>query len=116
MKSGTGRSPSILAPVKGFEALEASCDPIAASNSIHLLSQGTEPFHEECLESGDRNRVHPVPVLRNLLMGEFERSGLGQKKGWASAVADVFTVANFEIAMMAALLGYVCFEFLRKRF
>ncbi len=49
-------------------------------------------------------------------MGEFERSGLGQKKGWASAVADVFTVANFEIAMMAALLGYVCFEFLRKRF
>jgi hypothetical protein len=52
----------------------------------------------------------------NLLMGEFERSGLGQKKGWASAVADVFTTANFEIAMIAALLGYVFFEFLRKKF
>jgi hypothetical protein len=52
----------------------------------------------------------------NLLMGEYERSGLGQKKGWASAVADVFTTANFEIAMIAALLGYVFFEFLRKKF
>jgi hypothetical protein len=52
----------------------------------------------------------------NLLMGEYERSGLGQKKGWASAVADVFTTANFEIAMIAALLGYVLFEFLRKKF
>jgi hypothetical protein len=52
----------------------------------------------------------------NLLMGEFERSGLGQKKGWASAVADVFTTANFEIAILAALLGYVSFEFLRKKF
>ena len=52
----------------------------------------------------------------NLLLGEFERSGLGQKKGWASAVADVFTTANFEIAILAALLGYVSFEFLRKKF
>jgi hypothetical protein len=52
----------------------------------------------------------------NLLMGEFERSGPGQKKGWAWAVADVFTTANFEIAILAAFLGYVCFEFLRKKF
>jgi hypothetical protein len=52
----------------------------------------------------------------NLLMGEFERSGLGQKKGLAWAIADVFTSANFEIAAVAALVGYVVFEFLRKRF
>ena len=31
----------------------------------------------------------------NLLMGEFERSGMGQKKGMDWAIADVFTVANF---------------------
>lgn len=52
----------------------------------------------------------------NLLMGEFERSGIGQKKGVAGAIAGVFTAANFGIAMVAALIGYSLFEFLRKKF
>ena len=52
----------------------------------------------------------------NLLMGEFERSGLGQTRGIAWAIGDVFTGVNFEIAMIAALIGYVLFEFLRKKF
>jgi hypothetical protein len=52
----------------------------------------------------------------NLLMGEFERSGLGAKRGIAWAIADVFTSANFAIATIAALIGYALFEFLRKRF
>jgi hypothetical protein len=52
----------------------------------------------------------------NLLMGEFERSGMGQKRGVAWAIGDVVTAANFEIATMAALIGYVLFEFLRKKF
>ncbi len=52
----------------------------------------------------------------NLLMGEFERSGLGQKRGLAWAIGDVLTAANFEIALIAALIGYILFEFLRKRF
>ncbi len=49
-------------------------------------------------------------------MGEFERSGMGQTRGLAWAIGDVFTAANFEIAMIAALIGYVLFEFLRKKF
>jgi hypothetical protein len=52
----------------------------------------------------------------NLLMGEFERSGMGEKKGLAWAMADVFTFLNFGIALIAALIGYVLFEFLRTRF
>jgi hypothetical protein len=52
----------------------------------------------------------------NLLMGEFERSGMGTRKGFAWAITDVLTPANFIIAMLAALLGHVLFEFLRKRF
>ena len=52
----------------------------------------------------------------NLLMGEFERSGIGYKRGIAWAVRDVFTTANFAIAITAALIGYMLFEFLRKRF
>jgi hypothetical protein len=52
----------------------------------------------------------------NLLMGEFERSGTGVKRGVVWAIEDVFTAANFEIATIAALIGYVLFEFFRKRF
>jgi hypothetical protein len=51
----------------------------------------------------------------NLLMGEFERSGMGLKRGVVWAVEDVFTLATFESAATAGLIGYVVFEFLRKR-
>lgn len=52
----------------------------------------------------------------NLLMGEFERSGMGLKRGVAWAVRDIFTTTNFQIAMVAALVGYALFEYLRKKF
>jgi len=52
----------------------------------------------------------------NLLMGEFEGSGLGQKVGFVGAVKDIFTLSNFLIAAVAAGIGYVVFEFLRRRF
>jgi hypothetical protein len=51
----------------------------------------------------------------NLLMGEFTRSGKGQSMGFAWAIADIVTPANFAIAVIAALIGYVVFEFLRNR-
>jgi hypothetical protein len=51
----------------------------------------------------------------NLLMGEFERSGIGQSRGLSSAIKDVFTGFNFAIALVAAVLGYIFFEFLRKK-
>jgi hypothetical protein len=52
----------------------------------------------------------------NLLMGEFERSGMGSKRGIAWAMRDVFTSANFAIATVAAIVGYFVFESLRKKF
>ena len=52
----------------------------------------------------------------NLLMGEFERSGMGRKRGLAWAITDVFTSANFGIGALAAFVGYILLEFLRKRF
>jgi len=51
----------------------------------------------------------------NLLMGEFERSGMGQSKGLVWAIRDIFTAANFMIALIAALIGYVLVEFLRRK-
>ena len=52
----------------------------------------------------------------NLLMGEFERSGMGRARGLWWAVKDVFSFVNLMIAMLAALVGYLLFEYLRKRF
>jgi hypothetical protein len=51
----------------------------------------------------------------NLLMGEFERSGMGQQRGLAWALGDILTTANFAIAVIAAIIGYGLFEFLRNR-
>jgi hypothetical protein len=50
----------------------------------------------------------------NLLMGEFEHSGLGQSRGLVWAIGDIFTMANFMIAVVAALIGYVMVESLRN--
>jgi hypothetical protein len=52
----------------------------------------------------------------NLLMGEFERSGIGSKNGLMWALSDVFTASNFAIAAIAAMIGYVLVEFLRTKF
>lgn len=49
----------------------------------------------------------------NLLMGEFERSGLGQQRGLAWALTNMLTSANFAIALIAGFVGYVVVEFLR---
>ncbi len=51
----------------------------------------------------------------NLLMGEFARSGKGQVMGWKWAVADIFTESNFAIAVAAAFIGYMVFEYLRGK-
>ena len=50
----------------------------------------------------------------NLLMGEFTQSN-GQGKSLWLAMADVVTGTNLAIALASALIGYVVFEFLRKK-
>jgi len=50
----------------------------------------------------------------NLLMGEFTITN-GHGKSLAFALNDIFTGMNFIIAAISALIGYVVFEFLRKK-
>ena len=50
----------------------------------------------------------------NLLMGEFTRIN-GQGKSLVFAVKDMFTAANFDIAIFSGVVGYLVFEYLRKR-
>jgi hypothetical protein len=51
----------------------------------------------------------------NLLMGEFEHSGLGKTRGLLWALQDIFTAANFGIALITAFVGYLVVESLRKK-
>jgi hypothetical protein len=51
----------------------------------------------------------------NLLMGEFTRSGAGRGRGLAWAIKDIFSEINFCIAVIAALIGYLVVESLRKK-
>jgi hypothetical protein len=48
------------------------------------------------------------------LMGEFTVTN-GHGKSLAFALNDIFTVMNFLIAAISALIGYVVFEYLRKK-
>ena len=50
----------------------------------------------------------------NLLMGEFTRAN-GHGKTWTFALEDVFSETNLAIAIISGLVGYVVFEYLRKK-
>jgi hypothetical protein len=52
----------------------------------------------------------------NLLMGEYDKNGNGTRHSLEWALADIFTVDNFMIAIVAGVIGYLVFEFLRKKF
>jgi hypothetical protein len=52
----------------------------------------------------------------NLMMGEFEGSGQGRARGLLWAIKDIFTEANIAIALITALVGYMVFELLRRKF
>ena len=50
----------------------------------------------------------------NLLMGEFTGAN-GQGKTLIFALRDIITPINLMIALISALIGYVIFEFLRRK-
>jgi hypothetical protein len=51
----------------------------------------------------------------NLLMGQFTVSAPGQNNGLLWAIRNIFTIENFIIALVTALIGHLVFEFLRRR-
>jgi hypothetical protein len=50
----------------------------------------------------------------NLLMGEFTRAN-GRGKSMAFALEDIFSATNLAIAIFSGLIGYLGFDYLRKR-
>jgi hypothetical protein len=51
----------------------------------------------------------------NLLMGEYEGSGLASSRGLVWALHDIFTTPSIEIALGAGIVGYFVVEYLRRR-
>ena len=84
--------------------------------------------YNHCMAPKPKNQQKLPPISRavvetgfiiflfysNLLMGEFTHTN-GQGKSLFFAVQDIFTAANFLIAVITALIGYVVFEYLRKK-
>jgi hypothetical protein len=80
------------------------------------------------MQQNTESRGRYIPVLRavleiacivflfysNLLMGEFTVAN-GQGKTLAQGLHDIFTRTNFVIAMLSAMIGYVAFEYFRKK-
>jgi phosphotransferase system glucose/maltose/N-acetylglucosamine-specific IIC component len=52
----------------------------------------------------------------NLLMGEYTHSNSLPGKTLSMAINDIFTLTNFIIGNIAAIIGYFVFEFLRRKF
>jgi hypothetical protein len=50
----------------------------------------------------------------NLLMGEFTRAN-GRGKSMAFALEDIFSTTNLAVAILSGLIGYLGFDYLRKR-
>ena len=52
----------------------------------------------------------------NLLMGQYTGSGLAHGNGLWWAIQNIFSIPNFIIALITALIGDLFVTFLRKRF
>ena len=50
----------------------------------------------------------------NLLMGEFTASS-SHGKTLLFALQDIFTITNFVIAVVSSMIGYLAFEYLRRK-
>jgi hypothetical protein len=51
----------------------------------------------------------------NLLMGEYDKTGNGQNHSLAWVIGDIIAKENFAISIIAGLIGYLVFKFLRKK-
>jgi hypothetical protein len=110
--------------------MHRACDGLAG-RSPHVLSCARPRTHRGAIDVGVcctarsmKERISRAVIevgfvvflfYANLLMGEYEHSGMGRTRGLAWALSDILTVSNLVIAIVAAIVGYVVFEFLRKK-
>jgi hypothetical protein len=99
------------------------------TENSYLVSEGSSGWNGRSFLEVSKNASMKPKVLRaiieigfiiflfysNLFMGEFERSN-GARKTLLLALEDIFTFTNFLIALLSSCIGYVVFEYLRRKF
>ena len=93
---------------RGFRG---ECSDFAPEDSPHLATFMNKRMARALIEVG----FIIFLFYSNLLMGEFEKSGIRQGHSFIWALNDIFTVTNFLIAVAAGLIGYALVEYLRNR-
>lgn len=78
------------------------------------LSAGRKRHHHSIIRAVVEISFIIFLFYSNLLMGEFNGSSR-RGKTLSFALHDIFTPKNFAIALAAAIIGYVVFEYLRRR-
>ena len=78
--------------------------------STHAPKLTTALACRPCPQSDHRGRVHRLSLLFQPVDGRIPNRVSGQGKTLGAALTDIFTLANFMIAIVAALIGYVVFE------
>jgi hypothetical protein len=95
----------------------------AGNKQAWIRAAATAFFYYFCHMPQNKKQVQKVILevtfiiflfYSNLLMGEFSSNGIGQKKGMWFALNDIFTLSNFTIAVVCALLGHLIFDYLRN--
>jgi hypothetical protein len=81
---------------------------------IHAPRPKRSPATHAALESSVEVTFIVFLFYSNLLMGEFTATN-GPGKSLMFVWSDIFTGTNFFIAIISALIGYVVFEYLRKK-
>jgi hypothetical protein len=80
-----------------------------------ILNKRSQTMRKSALRAAVEMAFIIFLFYSNLLMGEFEKSGMGSRSGLAWAIRDIFTWNNFVIAFAAALVGHALFDVLRNR-
>ena len=88
----------------------SSANPIPSSRQ-QVNTRRFAPLWRALIETGSIMFL----FYSNLLMGEFTGANSAHGKTLMVALDDIFTVMNFKIGLIAALIGYLVFEFLRRK-
>jgi hypothetical protein len=98
-----------------FRGVRSGASPIVSCYSSAVTSNANEPRKSAAVLRAIVEVGFIVFLFySNLLMGEFTQTN-GHSKSFAFAFRDIFSVTNFVIAVIAGLVGYVVFEYLRKQ-
>jgi hypothetical protein len=96
-----------------FAPRDASHD--SRVSSVHVRGQKYPSTTHLDLACNHRSRVRRISLLFRSLNGGVHRHQRARQDSCSSVGRDIFTATSFLIAILSAWIGYLVFEFLRKK-